>query len=73
MKSSGFQAVINDEDRNVSNVYNTGHILITCDNETDIFMSRSTKDTIWNLEYTEMKIITWLLRKKLETELLSIT
>jgi hypothetical protein len=35
MKSSGVQAVINDEDRNVSNAYNTDHMLITCDNATD--------------------------------------
>jgi hypothetical protein len=49
MKSSGVQAVINDEVCNVNNVYNTDYMLITCDNETDIFISKSTKDTIWNL------------------------
>jgi hypothetical protein len=49
MKSSGVQAVIHGEDRNVNNVYNTDHLLITCDKETDIVISKSTKDTIWNL------------------------
>ena len=50
MKTSGVQAIINGEDRNVNNVYDTDHMLITCDNEADIFISKSTKDTIWNLE-----------------------
>ena len=57
MKSSGVQAVINDEDRNVSNVYNTDHMLITCDNATDMFISKSTKDTIWNLKYTGLSLL----------------
>ena len=52
MNSSGVQSVINGEDRNVNNVYNTDPMLITCDNETDIFLSKSTKIKIWNLEYT---------------------
>jgi hypothetical protein len=50
------QSVINGEDRNVSNVYNTDAMLITCDNTTDIFISKSTKDTIWNLEYTVLSL-----------------
>ena len=57
MKSSGVQAVIHGEDRNVSNVYNTDHMLITCDNETDIFISKSSKDKIWNLEYTDLSLL----------------
>ena len=52
MKSSGVQAVINGEDRNVSNAYNTDHMLITRENETAIFISKYTKVKIWNLEYT---------------------
>ena len=36
MKSSGVQSVINGEDRNVNNVYNTDPMLLTCDNKTDI-------------------------------------
>ena len=57
MKSSGVQSVINGEDRNVNNVYNTGPMLITCDNKTDIFISISTKDKIWNLEYTDLSLL----------------
>ena len=57
MKSSGVQAVINGEDRNVNNVYNTDHLLITCDIEADIFISKSTKDTIWNLVYTGLSLL----------------
>jgi hypothetical protein len=57
MKSSGVQAVTNGEVCNVNNVYNTDHMLITCDNETDIFISKSTKDTIWNLEYTGLSLL----------------
>ena len=57
MKTSGVQAVINGEDRNVNNVYNTDHLLITCDNETDIVISKSTKDTIWNLVYTVLSLL----------------
>jgi hypothetical protein len=56
MKSSGVQSVINGEDRNVNNVYNTDPMLITCDNETEIIITKSTKDKNWNLEYTD-----WLL------------
>ena len=56
MNSSGVQAVINGEDRNVNNVYNTDPMLITCDNKTDIFISKSTKDKIWNLEYTDLSL-----------------
>ena len=56
MKSSGVQAVINGEDRNVNNVYNTDHMLTTCDNATDMFISKSTKDTIWNMEYTVLSL-----------------
>ena len=52
MKSSGIQAVKHGEDRNVNNVYKADPMLLTCDNETDIFISKSTKDNIWNLEYT---------------------
>ena len=48
MKSSGVQSVINGEHRNVNNVYNTDPMLITCDNTTDIFISKPTKDKIWN-------------------------
>ena len=57
MKSSGVQAVIHGEDRNVNNVYNTDHLLITCDKETDIVISKSTKDTIWNLVYTGFSLL----------------
>jgi hypothetical protein len=57
MKMSGVQAVIKGEDRNVNNVYNTDHLLITCDNETDIFISKSTKDTIWNLKYNGLSLL----------------
>ena len=32
-------------------------MLITCDNETDIFISNSTKHTIWNLEYTGLSLL----------------
>ena len=32
-------------------------MLITCDNETDIFISNSTKYTIWNLEYTGLSLL----------------
>jgi hypothetical protein len=48
MKSSGLQSVINGEDRNVNNIYNTDPMLITCDNKTDIFISMSTRH---NLEF----------------------
>ena len=57
MKSSGVQAVINGKDRKVNNAYNTDLMLITCDNETDIFISKSIKDTIWNLEYTVLSLL----------------
>jgi hypothetical protein len=57
MKSSGVQSVINGEDRNVKNVYNTGPVLITCDNKTDICISKSTKDKIWNFEYTDLSLL----------------
>jgi hypothetical protein len=57
MKSSGVQSVINGEDRNVNNVYNTDPMLIPCDNKTDIFRSKSTKDKIWNLEYTDLSLL----------------
>ena len=57
MKRSGVQAVINGEDRNVNNVYYTDPMLITCDIEADIFISKSTKDTIWNLEYTGLSLL----------------
>jgi hypothetical protein len=56
MKSSGVEAVINGEDRKVNNTYNTDLMLITCDHATDIFISKSTKDTIWNLEYTVLSL-----------------
>ena len=52
IKSSGVQAVIHDEDRIVSNVTTTDPMLFTFDNETDIFISKTTKDKFWNLEYT---------------------
>ena len=32
-------------------------MLITCDNETDTFISKSTKCTIWNLEYTGLSLL----------------
>ena len=54
---SGVQAVINGEDRNVNNVCNTDPMLFTCDIEADIFISKSTKDTIWNLEYTGLSLL----------------
>ena len=57
MKSSGVQSVINGEGRNVNNIYNTDPMLITCDNTTDIFISKSTKDTMWNLEYTDLSLL----------------
>jgi hypothetical protein len=57
MKSAGVQAVINGDDRNVNNVFNTDLMLFTCNNETDIFTSKSTKDKIWNLEYTDFSLL----------------
>jgi hypothetical protein len=57
IKSSGVQAVIHDEDRIVNNVTNTDPMLLTCDNETDIFISKSTKDKFWNLEYTVLSLL----------------
>ena len=57
MKSSGVQAVINGEDRSVNNVFNTDPMLPKCNNETDIFISMSTKDKIWNLEYTDLLLL----------------
>jgi hypothetical protein len=57
MNSSGVQAVINGEDRNVNNVYNTDPMLITCDNKTDIFISKSTKDKISNLENIDLSLL----------------
>ena len=50
IKSSGVQAVIHDEDRTVNNETNT-------DNETDIFISKTTKDKFWNLEYTVLSLL----------------
>jgi hypothetical protein len=50
MKSSGVEAAINGEDRKVNNAYNTNPMLVTCHNATDIFISKSTTDTIWNME-----------------------
>ena len=50
-------AVINGEDRNVNNVFNTDPMLFTCNNVTDIFISKSTKDKIWNLEYTDLSLL----------------
>ena len=44
IKSSGVQAVIQDEDRIVNNVTNTHPMLLTCDNETDICISKTTKE-----------------------------
>jgi hypothetical protein len=32
-------------------------MLITCDNTTDIFISMSTKDKMWNLEYTDLSLL----------------
>ena len=57
IKSSGVQAVIHDEDRIVNNVTNTDPMLLTCDNETDIFISKTTKDKFWNLEYTVLSLL----------------
>jgi hypothetical protein len=57
MKSSGVQTVIHNEDRIVNNVTNTDPMLLTCDNETDIFISNTTKDTFWNLEYTVLSLL----------------
>ena len=57
MKLVGVQAVINGEDRNVSNAYNTDTMLLTCNNETDIFISKSTKEKNWNLEYTDLSLL----------------
>ena len=57
MKSSGVQAVIHSEDRNVTNMYNTDPMFLTCDNETDIFISKSTKGKIWKLEYTVLSLL----------------
>ena len=41
MKLVGVQAVINGEDRSVNNVYNTDTMLLTCNNETDIYIYQS--------------------------------
>ena len=57
MKSSGVQAVINGEDRYVNNVFNTNPMLPKCNNETDIFISKHTKDKIWNIEYTDLSLL----------------
>ena len=57
MKLVGVQAVINGEDRNVSNAYNTDTMLLACNNETDIFISKSTKENNWNLEYTDLSLL----------------
>ena len=57
MKSAGVQAVINGKDRYVNNVFNTDPMLFTCNNVTDIFISKSTKDKIWNLEYTDLSLL----------------
>ena len=57
IKSSGVQAVIHDEDRIVNNVTNTDPMLLTCDNETDIFISKTTKDKFRNLEYTVLSLL----------------
>jgi len=32
-------------------------MFLTCNNETDIFISKSTKDKIWNLEYTDLSLL----------------
>ena len=32
-------------------------MLFTCNNETDIFISKSTTDKIWNLEYTDFSLL----------------
>jgi hypothetical protein len=50
------QSVINGEDRNVNNVYNTDPMLITCDNKTDISISKSTKDKFWIFEYIDLSL-----------------
>ena len=57
MKSAGVQAVINGDDRNVNNVFNTDPMLPKCNNEADIFISKSTKDKIWNLEYPDLSLL----------------
>jgi hypothetical protein len=57
IKSSGVQAVIHDEDRIVNNVTNTDPMLLTCDIETDISISKTTKDKFWNLEYTVLLLL----------------
>ncbi len=57
MKLVGVQAVINGVDRNVNNVYNTDTMLLTCNNETDMFISKSTKEENWNLEYTDLSLL----------------
>ena len=57
MKSSGVQAGIHDEDLIVNNVTNTDPMLLTCDNETDIFISKTTKDKFRNLEYTVLSLL----------------
>jgi len=57
IKSSGVQAVIHDEDRIVDNVTNTDPMLLTCDNETDICISKTTKENNWNLEYTVLSLL----------------
>ena len=57
MKLAGVQAVINVEDHKISNVFNTDPMLFTCNNETDIFISKSTKDKIWNLKYTDLSLL----------------
>ena len=31
--------------------------MFTCNNVTDIFFSKSTKDKIWNLEYTDLSLL----------------
>ena len=38
-------------------MFNTDPMLFTCINETDIFISKSTKEKIWNLEYSDLSLL----------------
>ena len=54
------QSVINGEDLVTcisQTPMNNDPMLLTCNNETDIFLSKSMKDKIWNLEYVDLALL----------------
>ena len=59
-KSSSVQAdasVINGEDLVNNSPINSDPLLVSCNNETDIFLNKSTKEKIWNLEYVDLALL----------------